>query len=111
MLKTCCFWAFSDFFGIQGPFFRTLNLKSAFLSIKCGMKHPKWPIYATSVQKQELSNLTKNEIVLPSKHGGGPGLINFPKWSLKKRLFRRKVTVTKNSKYTKGGGHRLRNYP
>ena len=36
------------------------------------MKYPKWLIYATSVQKTELSNLTKNEIVLPPKHGAPP---------------------------------------
>ena len=33
------------------------------------MKYPKWPIYATSVKKTELSNLTENGIVLPQKHG------------------------------------------
>ena len=32
-------------------FLRTMNPKSAFLFIKCVMKYPKWPIYATSVQK------------------------------------------------------------
>ena len=52
-------------------FLRTLNSKSAFLFVECGMKYPKWPIYAASVQKTELSNLTKNKIVLPPKHGGG----------------------------------------
>ena len=31
------------------------------------MKYLKWPIYATSEQKTELSNLAKNEIVLPPK--------------------------------------------
>ena len=35
------------------------------------MKYPKWPIYAISVHKTELSNLTKNEIVLSPMHGGG----------------------------------------
>ena len=35
------------------------------------MKYPKWLIYASGVHKTELSNLTKNLIVLPPKHGGG----------------------------------------
>ena len=35
------------------------------------MEYPKWPLYATSVHKAELSNLTKNEIVLPPKQGVG----------------------------------------
>ena len=32
-------------------------------------KSAKWPIYASSVHKTQLSNLTKIEIVLPPKHG------------------------------------------
>ena len=38
------------------------------------MKYPKWPIYATSEQITELSNLAKNEIVLRPKHGAPPPL-------------------------------------
>ena len=66
-------WLFLGIFSIsvlEVHFLRILNPKSAFLFIKCWKKYPKWPIYATSVQKAELSNLTKNEIVLPTKHGG-----------------------------------------
>ena len=37
------------------------------------MKYSEWTIYATSLHKMELPNLTKNEIVLPPKHGGGGG--------------------------------------
>ena len=36
------------------------------------MKYLKWPIYATKVHKTELSNFTKNEIVLHPKHGAPP---------------------------------------
>ena len=32
-------------------------------------------IYATSIHKMELSNLTKNEIVLPPKQGVGGGML------------------------------------
>ena len=71
MSKIGCVWAFSHFSVFEAYFLRTLNSKSAFLFVECGMKYPKWPIYATSVQKTELSNLTKNKIVLPPKHGGG----------------------------------------
>ena len=53
-------------------FLRTLSPLSAFKFIKCGTKYHKWPIYASSVHKTELSNLTKNEIVLPPKHGAPP---------------------------------------
>ena len=35
-------------------------------------KSAKWPIYASSVHKTELSNLTKNKIVLCPKHGAPP---------------------------------------
>ena len=34
-------------------------------------------IYATSIHKMELSNLTKNEIVIRTKHGGA-GIPPFP---------------------------------
>ena len=44
---------------------RTLNPKSAFSFIKCGIKDPEKLIYATNIHKTELSNLTKNEIVFP----------------------------------------------
>ena len=36
------------------------------------MKYPKWPIYAKSLHKTELSNFTKNEIVLSPMHGAPP---------------------------------------
>ena len=42
-----------------------MNPKSAFSFIKCGIKDPEKLIYATNIHKTELSNLTKNEIVLP----------------------------------------------
>ena len=74
--KTCpklaVFGHFLIFSVFEVHFLRTLNPKSAFLFIKCGMKYPKWLIFATSVKKTELSNLTKNEIVLPPKHGAPP---------------------------------------
>ena len=35
-------------------------------------------IYATSIHKTELLNLTKNVIVLPPKHGGGVQRLRFP---------------------------------
>ena len=35
------------------------------------MKYPKWPIYAKSLHKTELSNFTKNKIVLSPMHGAG----------------------------------------
>ena len=60
---------FFSFFEV--PFVRTLNPKCTFSFIKCGIKDPEKIIYATSIHK--LSNLTKNEIVLPPKHGGGGG--------------------------------------
>ena len=67
--KTCpklaVFGYFLIFSVFDVNFLRTLNPKSALLFIKCGIKYPKWPIYAKSVHKTELSNLTKNEIVLP----------------------------------------------
>ena len=62
---------YSFFSVFEVYFFRTLNPLSACLLIRCGMKYPKWPIYASGVHKTELSNLTKNIIVLPPKHGGG----------------------------------------
>ena len=73
--KTCpklaVFGHFLIFSVFDGNFLRTLNPKSALLFIKCGIKYPKWPIHAKSVHKTEISNLTKNEIVPHSKHGGG----------------------------------------
>ena len=69
MPKIGCFWAFSHFFIFWGPFFGNLEPQSAFSFIKCGMKYPKWLIYATSIHKTELSNLTKKDIVLRPKHG------------------------------------------
>ena len=75
--KTCpklaVFGHFLIFSVFDVNFLRTFNPKSAFLFIKCVIKYPKWPIYAKSVHKTELSNLTKNEIVLRPKHGGGGG--------------------------------------
>ena len=72
--KIGCFWAFSHFFFFEVPFLGTLSPKSAFSFIKCGIKYPKWLIYATSIHKTELSNfqITKNE----STVGGGGG--SFP---------------------------------
>ena len=74
--KTCPKLAVLGYFLIFSVFdvnfLRTLNPKSALLFIKCGIKYPKWPIYAKSVHKTELSNLTKNEIVLRPKHGAPP---------------------------------------
>ena len=88
--KTCPKLAVLGYFLIFSVFdvnfLRTLNPKSALLFIKCGIKYPKWPIYAKSVHKTELSNLTKNEIVLRPKHGGGGPTPNgenhlkFPFW-------------------------------
>ena len=72
MSKIGCFWAFSHFFCFWGPFFWELWTQNLLLFIKCGMKYPKWPIYTTTLHKKELSNLTKNEIVLPPKHGNPP---------------------------------------
>ena len=75
--KTCPkladFGYFLIFSVFDVNFLRTLNPKSALLFIKCGIKYPKWPIYAKSVHKRELSNLTKNEIVLRPKHGAPYG--------------------------------------
>ena len=71
--KIGCFWAFSHFFFFEILFLGTSSPKSAFSFIKCGIKYPKWLIYATSIHKTELSNLTKNEIVLRPKHGGVGG--------------------------------------
>ena len=47
------------------PFLRTLNPKSAFSFIECGIKDPEKLIFATNIHKTELSNLTKYEIVPP----------------------------------------------
>ena len=41
---------------------RTLNPKSAFSFIKCGIKDPEKLIYATDIHKTELSNLTKTKL-------------------------------------------------
>ena len=49
------------------------------------MKYPKWPIYATSEQKTELSNLAKNEIVLRPKHGAPPPLNNVKNCNIGKK--------------------------
>ena len=51
---------------------RSLNTKSAFSLIRCGIEYPEWLIYATSIHKRELSKLTKIEIVLRPKHGVTP---------------------------------------
>ena len=87
--KTCpklaVFGHFLIFSVFDVNFLRTLNPKSALLFIKCGIKYPKWPIYAKSVHKTELSNLTKNEIVLRPKHGAplhGKYHLKFPFWLL-----------------------------
>ena len=42
-------------------------------------------MYAKSVHKTELSNLTKNEIVLRPKHGGGGGVYRDPKFVLRNK--------------------------
>ena len=69
--QKCQFWAkFLPLLGQKSIFgggraLRTLNPKSAFSFIKCGIKDPEKLIYATSIHKTDLSNLTKNEIVLP----------------------------------------------
>ena len=60
-------FSFFSFFDVS--FLGTLSPKSAFSFIKCGIKYRKWLLYATSIHKTELSNLTKNEIVLRPKHG------------------------------------------
>ena len=92
--KLGCFWAFSHFFCFWGPFFENFEphiyffihqthcprgvpwctrrytvLWLSWTVCKCGIKYPEWLIYATSIHKTELSNLTKNEIVLRPKHG------------------------------------------
>ena len=67
-----CFWAFSRFFCFWGPYFENFEPQICFSLIKCGIKYPEWLIYATTIHKTELSNLTKNEIVLPPKHGAPP---------------------------------------
>ena len=71
--KIGCFGAFSHVFCFWGTFFENFESIIFFLFIKCVMKYPKWLIYAASVRKTELSNFTKNEIVLPPKHGGRGG--------------------------------------
>ena len=80
---------FSFFLFLRSLFLGTLSPKYAFSFIKCGIKYPKWLIYATSIHKTELSNLTKNEIVLRPKHGApplSPNLDNF--FERQKRRFK-----------------------
>ena len=47
-------------------------------------EYPEKLIYATSIHKTKLSNLTQNEIVLPPKHGGPPP---YQKWSVTWSVF------------------------
>ena len=79
--KTCpklaVFGHFLIFSVLGVHFLKTWNLKSASLFIKCWMKYPKWPIYAISLHKMELSNFTKNEIVLSPMHGGWSADVQF----------------------------------
>ena len=70
--KLAAFGHFLFFSVFDDHFLRVFNPKSAFSFIKCGIKYPERLIYATSKHKTELSNLTKNEIVLPPKHGAPP---------------------------------------
>ena len=71
--KTCqtlaVLWHFLIFCCFCGRFLRIFNPIFGFLIIKCWMKYAEWPIYATSEHKTELWKITKNEIVLPPKHG------------------------------------------
>ena len=65
-------WHFLIFCCFCGRFLRIFNPIFGFLIIKCWMKYAEWPIYATSEHKTELWKITKNEIVLPPKHGAPP---------------------------------------
>ena len=73
--KTCPKLAVFGHFLIFS-FFEVPFLGTAFSFIKCGIKYPKWLIYATCIHNTELSNLPKNEIVLRPKHGAPPPFLD-----------------------------------